>query len=137
MNLAKDKYEAEKAHLENLTTIMDDLAAFIKDIKFDETISILKPIDRLNESELAFNELKAKVLAEANIGTFDAEAIATLREDAKSLLTLGRDVYASGDEYTSLYNEVKSLIELSAIICLMLLNAVFFFDLTSFIICSM
>lgn len=109
MNLAKDKYEAEKAHLENLTTIMDDLAAFIKDIKFDETISILKPIDRLNESELAFNELKAKVLAEANIGTFDAEAIATLREDAKSLLTLGRDVYASGDEYTSLYNEVNGL----------------------------
>lgn len=109
MNLAKAKYEAEKAHLENLTTIMDDLAAFIKDIKFDETISILKPIDRLNESELAFNELKAKVLAEANIGTFDAEAIATLREDAKSLLTLGRDVYASGDEYTSLYNEVNGL----------------------------
>lgn len=109
MNLAKDKYEAEKAHLENLTTIMDDLAAFIKDIKFDETISILKPIDRLNESELAFNKLKAKVLAEANIGTFDAEAIATLREDAKSLLTLGRDVYASGDEYTSLYNEVNGL----------------------------
>ena len=109
MNLAKDKYEAEKAHLENLTTIMDDLAAFIKDIKFDETLSILKPIDRLNESELAFNELKAKVLAEANAGTFDAEAIATLREDAKSLLTLGRDVYASGDEYTSLYNEVNGL----------------------------
>jgi len=109
MNLAKDKYEAEKAHLENLTTIMDDLAAFIKDIKFDETISILKPIDRLNESELAFNKLKAKVLAEANAGTFDAEAIATLREDAKSLLTLGRDVYASGDEYTSLYNEVNGL----------------------------
>lgn len=109
MNLAKDKYETEKAHLENLTTIMDDLAAFIKDIKFDETLSILKPIDRLNESELAFNELKAKVLAEANAGTFDAEAIATLREDAKSLLTLGRDVYASGDEYTSLYNEVNGL----------------------------
>lgn len=109
MNLAKDKYETEKAHLENLTTIMDDLAAFIKDIKFDETISILKPIDRLNESELAFNKLKAKVLAEANAGTFDAEAIATLREDAKSLLTLGRDVYASGDEYTSLYNEVNGL----------------------------
>lgn len=110
MNLAKDKYEAEKAQLDALTTIIEDIASFMKELKFDEQLSILKPIDRLNEAELSFNQLKAKVLQEAAAGTFDAEALAKLREDAKQLLVLGRDVYASGDEYTSLYNQVNSLL---------------------------
>ena len=110
MNLTKDKYEAEKAQLDALTTIIEDIASFMKELKFDEQLSILKPIDRLNEAELSFNQLKDKVLQQAAAGTFDAEALATLREDAKQLLVLGRDVYASGDEYTSLYNQVNSLL---------------------------
>ena len=43
-------------------------------------------------------------------------------------------IVASGDEnslWSVLYNPVKSLISLSAIICLTLLNAIFFLDLTS------
>lgn len=106
--LAESKYEAEKTQLDTLKTIISDIATFMKDIKFDEALTILKPIDRLKAAEFQFSEMKAKVAAEAAAGSFTPESIKALQDDSKQLLDLGRNVYASGDEYTKLYNDVMA-----------------------------
>lgn len=107
-SMAEDRYNTEKAALDNLKTIIADIADFIKELKFDDKLSILKPMDRLNEASKDFEATKAKVLADAASGKLTPEAIKNLQEDSKRLLDLGRDAYASSDAYTSLYNSVTA-----------------------------
>lgn len=107
-SMAEDRYNTEKAALDNLKTIISDIADFIKELKFDDKLSILKPMDRLNEASKDFEATKAKVLADAASGKLTPEAIKNLQEDSKRLLDLGRDAYASSDAYTSLYNSVTA-----------------------------
>lgn len=109
--LAESKYEAEKTAYTSLTGIVTSMADLATSIKFDEALSILKPKDRFDASKLSFEELKAKVLADASAGNFSEDAIAKFQEEAKQVLTLGRDVYASGDEYTALYGSVNDAID--------------------------
>jgi len=107
-SMAEDRYNTEKAALDNLKTIISDIADFIKELKFDDKLSILKPMDRLNEASKDFEATKAKVLADAASGKLTPEAIKNLQEDSKRLLDLGRDAYASSDAYTALYNSVTA-----------------------------
>lgn len=107
-SMAEDRYNTEKAALDNLKTIISDIANFIKELKFDDKLSILKPIDRLNEASKDFEATKAKVLADAASGKLTPEAIKNLQDDSKRLLDLGRDAYASSDAYTALYNSVTA-----------------------------
>lgn len=107
-SMAEDRYNTEKAALDNLKTIIADIADFIKELKFDDKLSILKPIDRLNEASKDFEATKAKVLADAASGKLTPEAIKNLQDDSKRLLDLGRDAYASSDAYTALYNSVTA-----------------------------
>ena len=107
-SMAEDRYNTEKAALDNLKTIIADIADFIKELKFDDKLSILKPIDRLNEASKDFEATKAKVLLAAASGKLTPEAIKNLQDDSKRLLDLGRDAYASSDAYTALYNSVTA-----------------------------
>lgn len=107
-SMAEDRYNTEKAALDNLKTIISDIADFIKELKFDDKLSILKPMDRLNEASKDFEATKAKVLADAASGKLTPEAIKNLQDDSKRLLDLGRDAYASSDAYTALYNSVTA-----------------------------
>ena len=107
-SMAEDRYNTEKAALDNLKTIISDIADFIKELKFDDKLSILKPMDRFAEANKDFEATKAKVLADAASGKLTPEAIKNLQEDSKRLLDLGRDAYASSDAYTALYNSVTA-----------------------------
>ena len=105
-SMAEDRYNAEKAALDNVKTIISDIANFVKDLKFDDKLSILKPIDRLTEAASNFDNLRAKVMLDAANGQLTPEALKNLQDDSKRLLDLGRDVYASGTAYTDLYSKV-------------------------------
>ena len=107
-SMAEDRYNAEKSALDNLKSVIEDIVNFLKDIKFDDKLSILKPVDRLTEAAMGFDALRAKVFLGASNGNLTPEALKSLQEDSKRLLDLGRDVYASGDKYTELYNSVTS-----------------------------
>ena len=106
--MAEDRYNAEKTALDNVKTIISDIANFVKDLKFDDKLSILKPIDRLTEAASNFDNLRAKVLLDSANGQLTPEAIKTLQDESKRLLDLGRDVYSSGAAYTDLYSKVMS-----------------------------
>ena len=106
--MAEDRYNTEKAALDNLKTIIADIANFIKELKFDDKLSILKPIDRLTEAASNFDNLRAKVFLDSANGQLTPEAIKTLQEESKRLLDLGRDVYSSGAAYTDLYSKVMA-----------------------------
>jgi len=106
--MAEDRYNTEKAALDNLKTIIADIADFIKELKFDDKLSILKPIDRLTEAASNFDNLRAKVFLDSANGQLTPEAVKTLQEESKRLLDLGRDVYSSGAAYTDLYSKVMA-----------------------------
>lgn len=107
-SMAEDRYNAEKSALDNLKSVIEDIVNFLKDIKFDDKLSILKPVDRLTEAAMGFDALRAKVFLGASNGNLTPEALKSLQEDSKRLLDLGREVYASGDKYTELYNSVTT-----------------------------
>ena len=107
-SMAEDRYNAEKAALDNVKTIISDIANFVKDLKFDDKLSILKPIDRLTEAASNFDNLRAKVLLDSANGQLTPEAVKTLQDESKRLLDLGRDVYSSGAAYTDLYSKVMA-----------------------------
>ena len=107
-SMAEDKYNAEKAALDNVKNIIADIANFVKDLKFDDKLSILKPIDRLTEAAYNFDNLRAKVLLDSANGQLTPEAVKTLQDESKRLLDLGRDVYSSGAAYTDLYSKVMA-----------------------------
>lgn len=109
-DLANEKYEEEKKALEEIIDWTKELAGFAKDLRFDENLSILAPISRLEEAGRTFDQLKQDLLLKSASSTLTAEDIKSLQEDSRRLLELGRDVYASGDQYTALYNEVQALI---------------------------
>jgi hypothetical protein len=106
--MAEDRYNAEKTALDNVKTIISDIANFVKDLKFDDKLSILKPIDRLTEAASNFDNLRAKVLLDSANGQLTPEAVKTLQDESKRLLDLGRDVYSSGAAYTDLYSKVMA-----------------------------
>jgi hypothetical protein len=106
--MAEDRYNAEKTALDNVKTIISDIANFVKDLKFDDKLSILKPIDRLTEAASNFDNLRAKVLLDSANGQLTPEAVKTLQDESKRLLDLGRDVYSSGTAYTDLYSKVMA-----------------------------
>jgi hypothetical protein len=106
--MAEDRYNAEKTALDNVKTIISDIANFVKDLKFDDKLSILKPIDRLTEAASNFDNLRAKVLLDSVNGQLTPEAVKTLQDESKRLLDLGRDVYSSGAAYTDLYSKVMA-----------------------------
>ena len=106
--MAEDRYNAEKTALDNVKTIISDIANFVKDLKFDDELSILKPIDRLTEAASNFDNLRAKVFLDSANGQLTPEAVKTLQEESKRLLDLGRDVYSSGAAYTDLYSKVMA-----------------------------
>ncbi len=108
-DLQKTIYDDQKKSLQDMVEISKSFGDFLKDLKYDETLSILKPSDRLTEATTDFNALKDKIFG-ADISTLTADTASTLIEDARRLLDLGRQNYASGDLYTQLYNNVVGVI---------------------------
>lgn len=107
-SMNKAKYEAEKTALDTLMSSIQEIKDLAEDIKFDEVLSILKPTARLKASTENFEQLKAKVLADAQLGVFSPDSLAKFQEESRRVLELGREVYASGDAYTELYDSVMS-----------------------------
>ena len=107
-SMNKAKYEAEKSALDTLMSSIQEIKDLAEDIKFDEVLSILKPTARLKASTENFEQLKAKVLADAQLGVFSPDSLAKFQEESRRVLELGREVYASGDAYTELYDSVMS-----------------------------
>lgn len=108
--MSEDKYNSEKQAIQDITDWTKELADFAKSLKFDEKLSILAPIDRLTEATKTFDQLKAELLTKTASKTLNADDIKAIQDQSRQLLELGRDVYASGDKYTALYNEVQGLI---------------------------
>lgn len=108
-DLQKTIYDDQKKSLEDMVEISKSFGDFLKDLKYDETLSILKPSDRLQEATTDFNALKSKIFG-SDISSLTADTASTLIEDARRLLDLGRQNYASGDLYTQLYNDVVGVI---------------------------
>lgn len=108
--MSEDKYNSEKQAIQDITDWTKELADFAKSLKFDEKLSILAPIDRLTEATKTFDQLKADLLTKTASKTLNADDVKAIQDQSRQLLELGRDVYASGDKYTALYNEVQGLI---------------------------
>jgi len=114
-DLTTEKYNLEKGAYDELINSVTELRNLAEEIKFDETLSILKPTDRLKASELNFEQLRDKVLKDAASGNFSPEGLAKFQEESRRVLELGREVYASGDAYTELYNTVMSNLDKAAV----------------------
>ena len=109
--LSQDIYDEQTKSLEGLKDLAQSLKDFIEDIKFDDRLSILKPIDRLAAAEEDFASMRQRILSgELDITKLTSEEAQKVIEDSRRLLDLGRDVYASGNEYTELYNQVMQTI---------------------------
>ena len=114
-DLTTEKYNLEKEAYDELINSVTELRNLAEEIKFDETLSILKPTDRLKASELNFEQLRDKVLKDAASGNFSPEGLAKFQEESRRVLELGREVYASGDSYTELYNTVMGSLDKAAV----------------------
>jgi len=114
-DLTTEKYNLEKEAYDELINSVTELRNLAEEIKFDETLSILKPTDRLKASELNFEQLRDKVLKDAASGNFSPEGLAKFQEESRRVLELGREVYASGDSYTKLYNTVMGSLDKAAV----------------------
>lgn len=112
--MEQDKYDTEKQAIQDITDWTKQLADFAKSLKFDEKLSILAPIDRLTEASKSFDQLKQDLLTKSASSNLTADDIKAIQDESKQLLELGRDVYASGDQYTALYNEVQRLLDSTA-----------------------
>jgi len=96
----------EIAALEGSTRSLDQLVASIRQtrqgLRIDRSLSPLSPTASLDEALRLFSEASA-----AGLGG-DEEAAGRARDLARTVLELGRDVYASGPQYQSLYNQVDA-----------------------------
>lgn len=81
---------------------IQNIRGFVDGLFLDETLSILNPQQQLAEARSQFEEL----LARAQGG--DVDAMNALPALAQTLLGFGRDVFASGEGYTELFNFVTS-----------------------------
>lgn len=79
---------------------IQNIRGFVDSLFLDETLSILNPQQQLAEARAQFEEL----LARAQSG--DVDAMNSLPALAQTLLGFGREVFASGQDYTDLFNFV-------------------------------
>lgn len=86
-------YESQLAAIQNITDFVDSLL-------LNEDLSPLNPQEQLTEAQRQFDAL----LSAAQGG--DVDALNALPSIAQELLGFGRDVYASSDDYTALFESV-------------------------------
>lgn len=79
---------------------IQNIRGFVDGLFLDERLSILNPQQQLEEARAQFQELLA--LAQGG----DVDAMNALPALAQTLLGFGREVFASGDAYTELFNFV-------------------------------
>jgi len=84
---------------------LEDIYNFTQSILLDEQLTTLTPAEQLAEAQSQFDRL----LADAMAG--DEEAAAALPAAAKALLEEARFMYASGQQYTDIFNRVVSVME--------------------------
>ncbi len=89
----QNRYADELRAIQNIQGYLDSLL-------LDETLSTLNPMEQLQEAQAQFDEM----LALAQMG--DIDALNALPGLANTLLGFGRDVWASGDQYTDLFDMV-------------------------------
>jgi len=89
----QNRYADELRAIQNIQGYLDSLL-------LDENLSTLNPMEQLQEAQAQFEEM----LALARMG--DIDALNALPGLANTLLGFGRDVWASGEQYTDLFNMV-------------------------------
>ncbi|KAA3639455.1 MAG: hypothetical protein DWP95_10440 [Proteobacteria bacterium] len=89
----QNRYQDELRAIQNIQGYLDSLL-------LNDTLSTLNPMEQLQEAQAQFDEM----LALAQMG--DIHALNALPGLANVLLGLGRDVWASGEQYTDLFDMV-------------------------------
>jgi hypothetical protein len=97
-------FEEQKKNQEELLKFAKDFRDYIKELKLGD-LSILNPKQQLEEADKEYKSLVAKAK------TGDVEALGKLQGAAQTLLEKGRDYYASGQEYTDMFNMVTGDLE--------------------------
>lgn len=90
-----DRYSRE---LDNIRAIHD----FARSLTLDQRLTTLTPLEQLDEAAARYRQL----FAQAQAGDLDAQA--QLTDAARAYLELARQAYSSGDQYTAIFNEVRS-----------------------------
>lgn len=84
------------------TRALEDIYNFTQSLLLDEQLTTLTPAEQLAEADLQFS----KLLAAARAG--DVEAAAALPDAAQALLEEARFMFASGEQYTAIFDRVTS-----------------------------
>ena len=79
---------------------LEDIYEFTQELLLDENLTTLTPAEQFAEAQSQFD----KILAAAMAG--DAEAAAALPDAAQALLEEARFMFASGQQYTDIFNDV-------------------------------
>jgi len=79
---------------------LEDIYDYTQQLLLDENLTTLTPAEQLSEAQKQFNE----ILAKAQAG--DVEAAAALPDAAQALLEEARFMFASGQQYTDIFDMV-------------------------------
>lgn len=106
-----EAYERQKSALTSLHDELENsskmLLDLIADLRQDTNLSTLTPEQRLAESRTAYE----RALIEAERDGFSNDSVNRLGSAARQLLGNARDMFASGAEYTSLFDKVQADLE--------------------------
>jgi len=99
LGILDDIFDKEEARYESMKTFAKEYKDFVESLKLGD-LSTLNPTQKLAEAKTDYQDL----LAKAKAG--DVEAMGKLQASAQTLLEKGKSYYASGDEYTKIYDMV-------------------------------
>jgi len=97
--------EVANPMFEDWISALESIHDFANDLLIDEVYSTLTPAERLTEAQRQFDELFARAQAG------DVDAAAALPDAAQALLENARFMYASGQQYTDIFNDTMRALE--------------------------
>lgn len=98
-------HQAELQHYQDVTVALRDLAKYVDSLKLDDRLSTLTPFQKLEEAQRQFYA----TLGLAQGG--DAQAIRDLSGAASAYLQDARAYFASGEQYTAIFDAVTQALE--------------------------
>jgi tape measure domain-containing protein len=104
-SLVMSNYEEQISAAESLEDSIKSIRDYLKSILLNESLTTLTPGEQLTESQNQFSEQLE--LAQGG----DLDALANITTFADEYLTNARDFFASGDQYTQIFDMVTNALE--------------------------